>query len=104
MMKKLWVELRAHSFQSPERLKQQQQLQPPTSASEGTPSPNTRRQQMTQDEKDKQDLLRNVLTAFANHNPTVGYCQGQDLLKKVLTAFADHNPTIGYCQCPALCD
>ena len=63
----------AHSFQTPER------LQPPASASDGTPSPNTRRQRMTQDEKDKQDLLRNVLTAFANHNPTVGYCQGTAL-------------------------
>ena len=41
-------------------------------------SPNSKQPQrhLNQEEKDKQDQLRNVLVAFANHNPTVGYCQG----------------------------
>ena len=41
-------------------------------------SPNSKQPQrhLNQEEKDKQEQLRNVLMAFANHNPTVGYCQG----------------------------
>ena len=36
----------------------------------------TSERQMSQEEQDKQDQLKKVLTAFANHTPTVGYCQG----------------------------
>lgn len=31
-----------------------------------------------------EDALRNILSAYASHNPTVGYCQGMNFLAATL--------------------
>ena len=49
---------------------------PVTMTTVSTLTPSQCRKQMSKEDQDKQDQLKNVLMAFANHNPTVGYCQG----------------------------